>query len=72
MNERIRLLATEAFRLANDGTMADIKIPKVFIDEFAQLIVQECAAIADDGFGSAHFGLGISGKMLKEHFGVDK
>jgi len=40
------------------------------INKFAELIIQECAKIADDGFGSAHFGSGISGYMLKEHFGI--
>jgi hypothetical protein len=40
------------------------------INKFAELIIQECAKIADDGFGSAHFGSGIRGYMLKEHFGV--
>lgn len=39
-------------------------------NKFAKLIIKECAMIADDGFGSAHFGLGISGKMLKDHFGI--
>lgn len=38
--------------------------------KFAELIIKECAKIADEGFGSAHFGLGISGKMLKDHFGI--
>ena len=38
--------------------------------KFAELVIKECAKIADDGFGSAHFGLGISGKMLKDHFGI--
>lgn len=38
--------------------------------KFAELLIKECAKIADDGFGSAHFGLGISGKMLKDHFGI--
>ena len=38
--------------------------------KFAELLINECAKIADDGFGSAHFGLGISGKMLKDHFGI--
>lgn len=40
------------------------------INKFAELIIQECAKIADDGFGSAHFGSGIRGYMLKEHFGI--
>jgi len=42
------------------------------LEKFAELIVQECAKIADDGCGSACFGLGINGAMLKEHFGVEE
>jgi hypothetical protein len=42
MNKRIELLATQAFDKANDGTLSDIKIPKQFIEKFAELIVAEC------------------------------
>jgi hypothetical protein len=67
MNERIRQLAEQAFNKANDGTIADIKIPKEFIDEFAQLIVQECAGlvyhvIMEDG--------NSRGDFIRKHFGV--
>jgi hypothetical protein len=67
MNERIRELAEQAFNKANDGTIADIKIPKEFIDEFAQLIVQECAGLVDhvimeDGNSRSDF--------IRKHFGV--
>jgi hypothetical protein len=37
MNKRIELLATQAFDKANDGTLSDIKIPKQFIEQFAEL-----------------------------------
>ncbi len=40
--------------------------------KFAELIVKECADLANEGFGSANFGLGIKGKNLKEHFGVQE
>ena len=40
------------------------------LEKFAELIVKECAKIADDGCGSACFGLGINGAMLKHHFGL--
>ena len=75
MNERIKQLAQQAgFELqVNCGPLegeGEIYYAKEF-EKFAELIVQECAQIADDGFGSAHFGLGISGRMLKEHFEID-
>lgn len=47
-------------------------VSKQFADEFAELIVKECAKIADDGFGSDHFGSGIAGYQLLQHFGVEE
>lgn len=78
MNKRIQNLVLKASKLAdiatdalNDdsGNWQEIW-NEVYDQEFAELIIKECAKIADDGFGSAHFGLGISGKMLKDHFGI--
>jgi hypothetical protein len=69
MNERIKQLAKEAAREMNEtGTYSEPK----FQEKFAELIVLECAKIADEGCGSACFGLGINGAMLKEHFGVEE
>ena len=42
MNKRIQELAEQAFDKANNGTIYDIKIPKEFIEKFAELIVREC------------------------------
>ena len=42
MNKRIKQLAEQAFDKANNGTISDIKIPKEFIEKFAELIVREC------------------------------
>lgn len=41
------------------------------IENFVELIVRECAKIADDGYGSDHFGNGISGYQLLQHFGIE-
>jgi hypothetical protein len=74
MNERIQELALQAKFMAEEDINRQISYNaelKAFAEKFAELIVQECAQIADDGFGSAHFGLGISGRMLKEHFEID-
>jgi len=46
MNERIKQLAEQAFNEANNGSINNIKIPKEFVEKFAELIVQECAEIA--------------------------
>ena len=68
MNERIEELAEQAFDKANNGTISDIKIPKEFIEKFAELIVQECANIADeyDGAGSTIV------SRIKKHFEVEE
>jgi hypothetical protein len=66
--ERIKQLAEQANTrtfINEDGSLT----PE--LHKFAELIVLECAKIADDGCGSACFGLGINGAMLKEHFGVE-
>lgn len=69
MNKRIKELAEQAMATRKHvppvWQMYDVEMEK-----FAELIIKECAMIADDGFGSAHFGLGISGKMLKDHFEI--
>jgi hypothetical protein len=74
MNERIKELAEQA----DDYTDNKIQQPgeyhpdwhDVRDQKFAELIVRECATIADDGYGSAHFGNGIAGYQLLQHFGV--
>jgi len=66
MNKRIQELMKQA------GTDTSGKWMGVeHAEKFAELIVLECAKIADEGCGSACFGLGINGAMLKEHFGVE-
>jgi len=40
--------------------------------KFAELIILECAKIADDGYGSDNFGNGIGGYQILEHFGVEE
>jgi hypothetical protein len=48
MNKQIQRLAQQAFDVANDGTLSDIKIPKMFIEKFAELIVADCADVFVD------------------------
>jgi hypothetical protein len=45
MKQRIQELAEQAFDKANNGTISDIKIPKEFIEKFAELIVRECEQV---------------------------
>ena len=66
MNEQIKKL------LKKSGLQPYYDAQEGQIEKFAELLVRECAKIADDGCGSACFGLGINGAMLKEHFGVEE
>jgi hypothetical protein len=73
MNDKIRQLAEQAFNKANDGTIADIKIPREFIDEFAELIVAECAnacLAATEPGSSVHLVSVAYADAVKKHFGV--
>jgi len=71
MNERIRELAEQANYLATEKEFPyDEDWFYLYNKKFAELIVRECATIADDGYGSAHFGNGIAGYQLLQHFGV--
>jgi hypothetical protein len=70
MNERIRQFAEQAFDRANDGTIADIKIPKEFIERFAELIVEECADLINSMDHSSQYFPHVA-DAIKEHFGVE-
>jgi len=67
MNERIKELAEQAFDKANDGTLSDIKIPKMFIEKFAELIVRECAIICKE---SGDVPAVLVSEDILLHFGV--
>jgi hypothetical protein len=72
MNEKIAELRNQAMETYtySDCDGDNNRGTRLNPEKFAELIIQECAKIADDGFGSAYFGLGINGAMLKHHFGV--
>ena len=68
MNERIQELARQSGALPTQ----DCGVPQWYIDEdefekFAELIVRECAGVADH---SNVTGKSIIGQRIKEHFGV--
>jgi hypothetical protein len=75
MNERIRELAKRAghryIPSSNSGPLrVEYLTPE--LERFAELIVRECAEVADDGFASSNFGNGITGQQLLKHFGVEE
>lgn len=66
MNERIRELATEV-GISVEYLTNTKQI--VLIEKFAELIVKECAGLAEDGFDNELDGQEICDR-IKQHFGV--
>jgi len=73
MNERIKQLADEA-RIKPMGSSWAYRLSDEFEQEFAQLIVKECAGIADmersNSVGCGYI-TKTNGMRIKEHFGVE-
>ena len=72
MNERIRELAKQAGLL---GPSSRVGNSHEATEKFAELIVRECAVIADQE-GPNYVGCGYitktKGMLIKEHFGVEE
>ena len=70
MNQRIKELITQAGGHWNHGDFnmpSSVEFQEQDIEKFAELIVRECAAIAE-----ARPIWVVVGKMIKEHFGVEE
>lgn len=72
MNERIRELADEAAKFSAimalpTGESGD----KLFVEKFAQLIVQECAEVVQEGRWMVPPSQEQLARSIKQHFGVD-
>jgi hypothetical protein len=80
MNERIKELALVAERLAADElahlervhnhSYSSTESKEIYNQKFAQLIVAECADIADNADATREKWQSI-GKFVREHFGVE-
>ena len=74
MNERIKQLADEA-RIKPMGSSWAYRLSDEFEEEFARLIVKECARIADmersNSVGCGYI-TKTNGMRIKEHFGVEE
>jgi hypothetical protein len=66
MNERILELADKA---VEDMPSGPWNIPDEFCKKFAELIVRECAAQAEE---ESSWPYSSFGKKIKEHFGVEE
>jgi hypothetical protein len=70
MKERIRELAEQA-----NLTIARSSLWQYQVNKFAELIVQECAAIADKerpNYVGCGYITKTKGMLIKEHFGVEE
>ena len=68
MNERIKELFEQALEEFNAGPVfAAYIIPDPIKEKFAQLIVQECAQVAEEVNGDSR-----ARKCVLEHFGVEE
>ena len=70
MNERIRELAAEAYELCSKRTYGTVHSQEEFNKKFAELIVKECANVANSGIDPAESHL--IGDDILEHFGVEE
>ena len=69
MNERIRELDKQARLWAIDNTNFPISshIPSGYTEKFAELIVRQCAQVAEEVDGDSR-----ARKCVLEHFGVEE
>ena len=74
MNERIKVLAEQAKFMTEEDINRQISYNtelKAFAEKFAELIVRECAEVADNADATREKWEGI-GKYVREHFGVEE
>ena len=71
MNQQTEALAKQAAEYAIEFATQDQEqyIPKL-MEKFAELIIQECAGISEDGFDDELDGQEICDR-IKQHFGVE-
>jgi hypothetical protein len=69
VNHRILELAEHCdFYVGNEHSDASHEEQqRLFLEKFAQLIVEECANFVDSAISDG----GVDGRILKEHFGVE-
>jgi len=75
MNERIKQLAEQAEKYADENFKGEPTWSEAFESKFAELIIQECATFIDSAFDiDEHSGEVVSyadGSQLKKHFGIE-
>ena len=73
MNKRIKKLAKQAYEDVIKNTPSFLVTKELYEQKFAELIVEECAEIADveqpNSLGCGYI-TKTKGMLIKEHFGV--
>ena len=69
MNPRIKELAEQAGYTPLPGFDFANELQEVFLNKFAELIVEECANVADENY--IHRGSRTCGLAIRLHFGVE-
>jgi hypothetical protein len=70
MNERIRQLVEQAFIITTDGKIGHVN--NYMVEKFAELIVNQCADIAQQHNKSPVAAPLAIGYVIREHFGVEE
>jgi hypothetical protein len=73
MNERIKLLAEQSrqefLKLPTGYKPEQVGMHPQLMEKFAELIVRECAKVADEPTSEPHSSYGLK---IKKHFGVEE
>ena len=70
MNERIKELVEQAFIITTDGKIGHVN--NYMVEKFAELIVLECANIAEESDTSWSGAGPEAASQIKSHFGVEE
>ncbi len=70
MNKRIKELAEQAQDWADAHAPYASEEHEYFVEKFAELIVEECANVADENY--IHRGSRTCGLAIRLHFGVEE
>lgn len=70
MNKVIKKMWKKAEKYADTNALLTDELEPMTIEHFAQLIVQECAGLAEDGFDDELDGQEICDR-IKQHFGIE-
>jgi hypothetical protein len=70
MNKRIKKLAKQAYEDVIKNTPSFLVTKELYEQKFAELIVQECVQICEQGTATQTTSSGAA-SMIKQHFGVE-